>query len=248
MIFKKKNKIDFFSKIPGVAETFPIIPTSKFKPKWVEACKNDFIRNKGSKQPSHLQLCPGIFEVYKYGYVVPMWHDVTIKTFRDREDFEAGTPSKHLNEMYNGEVVGTHPYEITKWLPKRPYSKHAFVKLNTPWHVIAPPGVKFLVIPIPYADNYDYESAIGILDPSVSTEVNIQAYWNVNEGERKIFAGTPMMQLVPISEKSFDLDVRDATEHDKIWLDKRTYIYIFGYKVDKAKMKEAYLKHFGGKK
>ena len=33
-MFKKQEKIEFFSKIEGVADAYPIIPANKFRPKW----------------------------------------------------------------------------------------------------------------------------------------------------------------------------------------------------------------------
>lgn len=246
MIFKKKEKIEFFSKVSGVAETFPIVPAAQFKARWMEVLKEDYKKYKNTTIPSHLQMCPGIFDIYQHGYLVPMWHDVIIKTDHERQDFDWVLPSQSLTTLKGGDAVGTHPYDIGKWLPKRPQSKHAILKLNTPWHVIAPKGVKFMVLPVPYTDTYDFESCIGVLDPAISTEVNIQGYWNVNSGERLIKAGTPLMMLVPLTENNYNYETRDMNEHDKKWIDKRNYIYIFGFKVDKQRMKKAYYKHFKG--
>lgn len=246
MFKKKTHKIEFFSKVPGLTEAFPIISASQYQPKWMGICKTDFIKQKNTLQPSHLQLCPGIFEIFKHGYMVTMWHDAVIKTTRDREDFDYVLPSKHLANLRGGDPIGTHPYNITKFLPKRHYSKHAIVKMNTPWNVIAPPGVKFLVLPIPYPDTYELESAIGILDPAISTEINFQCYLNINEGELFVKAGTPIMYLIPLTENNYELEIRDMNETDAKWLEKREYLNIFGFKLNKQKLKETFYKHFYG--
>ena len=44
------------------------------------------------------------------------------------------------------------------------------------------------MIPLPYSDEFGFESTIGILDPSISSEINIQAYIN-GTGVLKIRAG-----------------------------------------------------------
>jgi len=244
----KSIKIEFFSKVKGLAETFPVIPANQYRPKWMSICKDDFIKTKDTLQPSHLQMCPGIFEIFKHGYMVPMWHDAVIKTTYDREDFDFVLPSTYLKELRGGDPIGTHPYNITKFLPKRHYSKHAIVKMNTPWNVIAPPGVKFLVLPIPYPDTHELESAIGILDPAVSTEINFQCYLNINQGEIMVKAGTPMMYLIPLTEQQYELVVRDMTKKDAAWLEKRNYLNIFGFKLNKQKIKESFYRHFYGVK
>lgn len=241
------TKIEFFSKVDGLADAFPVIPASQYQARWMTTCRNDFKQQKHTLQPSHLQLCPGIFEIFKHGFMVPMWHDAVIKTTRDRDDFDYVLPSKHLAELRGGDPIGTHPYNITKFLPKRHYSKHAIVKMNTPWNVIAPPGVKFLVLPIPYPDTHELESAIGILDPAISTEINFQCYLNISEGEFVVKAGTPIMYLIPLTEHDYELVVRDMTEKDAKWLKKRDYLNIFGFKLNKQKLKEAFYKHFYGR-
>ena len=119
---KKKPKIEFFSKVPGIADTYPIIPASKFSPRWMKACKEDYIRTKNYRVPSHLQQCPGIFDLYKHGFIIPLWHDTVIKTQGENEAFGYVHPSEILSDMLEGEPVGTHPYNITKFLPKRPQS------------------------------------------------------------------------------------------------------------------------------
>ena len=54
---------------------------------------------------------------------------------------------------------------IAKNIPKRPWSWPDIVKINTPWHVMAPKDVKFLIIPLPYTPFFDFEACLGILDP-----------------------------------------------------------------------------------
>lgn len=240
----KTTKIEFFSKVNGLAEAFPVLKSSEYQPRWAKICRDDFVKQKDTLQPSHLQMCPGIFDTFKHGYLVTMWHDAVIKTTRDREDFDFVLPSKHLAELRGGDPIGTHPYNITKFLPKRHYSKHAIVKMNTPWNVIAPPGVKFLVLPVPYPDTHELESAIGYLDPAISTEINFQCYLNIGEGEIMLKAGTPIMYLVPLTENNHEHIVRDITPKDLEWLEKRNYLNIFGFKLNKQKLKDAFAKHF----
>jgi hypothetical protein len=245
MFFKKKKpKIEFFSKVPGIADTYPIIPASKFSPRWMKACKEDYIRTKNYRVPSHLQQCPGIFDLYKHGFIIPLWHDTVIKTEGENEAFGYVHPSEILSDMLEGEPVGTHPYNITKFLPKRPQSIAPIMKFNTPWNVIAPKGMKFLMTAVAYTDTYEFEASTGILDPSYSTELNVQGYWNVKRGEKQLKAGHALAHLIPLTEESYDYEVRDATEHDLKWFEKRTYFQIHGFKVNKALLKNMYNKHF----
>jgi len=246
-MFRKQEKIEFFSTVPGLADSFPIFPASQWRPKWVANCRDDFAKHKGYKRPSHLYQCPGIFDLYKTGFMIPLWHDTVIKTQLDEEAFAYVHPSEMLAKLREGDPVGTHPYELQKWLPRRPWSIAPIMKFNTPWNVIAPKGVKFLMTSIAYSDSYEFEACQGILDPSISTELNVQGYWNVKEGETRLNAGTPLAHLIPISEKSFEYEVRDATDHDREFLKKREYFTVFGFNLNKRLIKDIYNKHFGRK-
>jgi hypothetical protein len=241
----KKNKIIFFSAIDGVAETNPIQEASKFKFNWVEAAKEDYRKRadelKG-KNP-HIYRCPGIFDLMSTGYIVPLSWDVIIETQGDDAEFSWTLPTGIFEKMLNSKIVDGHfPEGIAKHLPKKPGSLSAIVKINSPWHVVAPEGVKFLVIPLPYPDDFSFEHTHGILDPSISTETNLQFRWNKLNGTHMLKAGTPMCQLIPLSSEKFDLEVRDATEEDKEWLKKRLYINNHTFVVKRPSIKAAYTK------
>ena len=79
-IFNRKGQktIDFISAVEGLTEAVPIRRAIEMMPDWAKACRKDFTKDK--TQPLHLAKCPGIFDLYKVGYVVPMWCDVAIET------------------------------------------------------------------------------------------------------------------------------------------------------------------------
>ena len=247
-MFKRKEKIQFFSKIDGVAEAYPIIPAKDFRPKWMSRCKQHYIDNKDRNLPSHLYQCPGIFDLYNYGFILPLWHDVIIKTTAGQPGFQYVNPSQTLAKLLEGDPVTSQPPEISKWLPKRPHSIEAIVKFNTPWHVIAPKGVKFLITPIAYSDSYEFESSIGVLDPAINTELNIQGYWNIPNGERKLTAGTPIAHIIPLTETKYDYIIREMNENDFRFFRKRLFWGTHSFKHNKSLMKEMYRKHFQGDK
>lgn len=222
------RKITFFSIVDGVADAFPIAAAREFKFDWVAAVKTAY-KSKMEKNKhtrfSHLARCPGVFDLLNTGYIIPMPWDVTIETDGDMLNFAWHMPSKDIEDLYNTPLVTGHmPNGIAEHLPTRPFSLDSIIKLNLPWHIIAPPGVKFIMIPIPYPDSFEFENVIGILDPSVSSEINLQLRWNVTNGIHTIKAGTPMVQLIPLTDEKFQLEVRNQTEKDKQWILKRRYL------------------------
>jgi len=233
-----KKTINFFSQVEGVADSFPILKAKDAIPSWVNDAKKDFLiaqesLNRGFQ---HITRCPGIFHLFNTGYIVPMWFDLEVS----RDQWTVADPS--INEFLGKEPMGLQLGEgIAKNIPKRPWSWPDIVKINTPWHVMAPKDVKFLMIPLPYTPFFDFEACLGILDPAYSTEINIQGY--LNAPSTFIKAGTPIAQLIPLTEKHYDVIVRDQNENDKLWLKKRKYLNFFSFQYPRHLIKKLYNKH-----
>ena len=240
--------IEFFSEVPGVAEAYPIIPAKDYVANWMTAARQDYIDSlkQNPVRGNHIYQCPGIFDLHNYGYIVPMWHDVLIKTEGNKDMFAYMYPTQEIENILPGkDLVGRHVNGIDKLLPKRPWSLNPLIKFNTPWHVVAPKGVKFLMIPIAYPDSFEFDSCIGILDPGYSSEINFQVYWNVPNKEYVLKAGTPMCHLIPLSDEKFKLVVREMTAMDNSWLNKFRFLKGSTFTFRRNIIKDLYHKHFG---
>ena len=232
------NKIEFFSTIDGVAETFPIIETKRSMPSWVKVAQQEY-----KNLPTHgfhIARCPGIIDVMTTGYVVTAWHDIAIKS--NPGGLETVVPDVQLENLLEKPVVQVQSGDsVAKHIPKRPWSNKHILKINTPWHIIS--DCKFIMIPMPYTDQFECESCIGILDPSISSEINIQGYVN-GLGEFTIAAGTPLAQLIPMSQQNYKLLVRDMNEKDSNWIKKRKFLNSISFSFNKTKVMNAYKKFF----
>lgn len=235
-------KIEFFSKVYGVADTYPILNAKDIIPNWVQEARMDYV--KSDKRDLHIFKCPGIIDVLTAGFVVTAWHDTDIESTPDKMTITI--PDVGLNELLDkrGNTTQLQTAQgVAKYLPKRPWSQKSIVKINTPWHVLAPRNVKFMFIPLPYTDQFLFESTIGILDPGISSEVNVQGYWNVDYGKHTIKAGTPLCQIIPLTEKQYSMVCRDMNNRDELWLKKRKFLDNFSFVLQRNKLKEAYYKH-----
>ena len=77
-----------------------------------------------------------------------------------------------------------------------------------------------------------------------SSELNIQMYWNKMSGKRIVKAGTPLAQLIPLTEKEYSFEVRDKNENDTKWLKKRKYLNAYSFIFNRNKAKEAYHRQY----
>ena len=245
------KKIEFYSTVPGLPDLFPIVNAKEAMPAWAKAARDSYIKKK--KQSiggmNHVYQCPGIFDLLNQGYVVPMWHDVIINTNGDPDSFNWTVPTSDLADL-TPEVNLIEPQSngIGAIMPIKPWSLNTLIKVNTPWRVVAPRGVKLLMLPIAYPDRFEFESSIGILNPGHSNEINIQLYYNVQKGDVMIKAGTPLAHIIPLSESNFDLVCREMNNIDKLWQAKKKYFSNATFKLKRNVIQDLYYKHFGGEK
>lgn len=242
------KKIEFYSKVPGVPDLFPIVPAKDALPKWASAARDSYVKKKENStgRINHIYQCPGIFDLFNHGYVVPMWHDVVIKTNGNPDEFSWTVPSSELTEFNSDtNIIENQSNGFGTVMPIKPWSLNTLIKINTPWNIVAPKGIKFLIIPIAYPDSFEFESSIGILDPGYSNEINIQLYYNVQKGDVLIKAGTPLAHIIPLTEQTFELSCREMTPADKVWSAKRKYFNSATFKIKRNIIKDLYYKHFG---
>lgn len=242
------REIVFFSTINGVADAFPIDYSKNFKFNWVEAVRKEYKeildKNKHTRF-NHVYRCPGIFDLMSQGFIMPMPWDVSIETKGDGIHFAWSFPSEDLQEIFKPPLITGHFSEtMAKHLPVKPGSLSTIIKLNTPWHVIAPADVKFLMMPMPYPDTFEFENAMGILDPGISSEINFQLRWNILDGIHTLRAGTPMAQLVPLTTEKFKLVVRNGTAKDLEWIEKRNYLNTCTMAIKRPMVQNLYKKYF----
>ena len=240
--------ITFFSTMPGVADVFPVVEAKTYRPNWIAQARNSYLKTQeesNGNKFSHIYRCPGIFDIMSTGYLVTLPWDVTIETNGDGEGFRWTLPTADLPKLAGTPLVGIHTAaNILECLPPRPGCLQSIIKFNTPWHVVAPPGVRFIAMPVPYTDSFEFEHNHGILDPGYSTEINPQVWWKVLNGKHTIKAGTPMMQLIPLTEEKFKLKVQDATEKEIAWAKKKEYLRNMSFVFNRTFIKNMYLKHF----
>ena len=245
-----KKRIEFFNEIRGVADLFPIIEAKDYKPNWTKKAREDYLQNKDVDV--HPYRCPGIFDLFNCGYIVRSWCDfsMTIPKETIEDGVFHGTVSSRDFQTISGrpieEVIGGHPDRVMKFVPRPKGTLNNFTKISTLWHIVAPKGLKFLFLPLPYPDSFEFYNAPGILDPSINAEINLQLFWNIT-GSYFIQAGTPLGQLIPLTEKKYDFICRDMNTSDKNWLDKFLFFKKHSFNrtlTIRNKIKEIYKKHF----
>lgn len=245
-IFKKKPKIEFFSYIPGVAETCPVLHAKDRLPSWTVAMRENYkdTVRKTEARVSHTYRCPGIFEILREGYIMTMPWDVIIETRNDPWHFKWTVPDSTLAELMDPVPLITSHTEAAKGIPTPLGAMDTIIKFNLPWHVKAPKGVKLLFLPLSYDDNQVFTHVPGLLDPGYSSEINFLLRWYKWQGTYTIKAGTPMAHVIPVTAEHYDMVCREANNWDRFWLEKRKYIFNYSFTPRRKQMKQAYQSHY----
>jgi len=233
---KKKEKIEFFNDEYAITENYPILESKNFKPKWIENVRKDLensIKEGSLNVPgfTHIARCPGIFDLFKYGYVIPLHRDFII--IPHEKGFEwilaggEGGKGGIINNKLIEESGKIQPIDQTSFslISRPPWTSEFMFKISTGWNVIAPKGIKFIMLPIAYPDTFEFTSTIGILDPSINTEINFQMFWNGINTETIIKAGTPLGHLIPLTEKKYQMVQRKMNQQDREWALKKDHTY-----------------------
>ena len=177
-IWKRKKEIIFFHNEPSIVDLFPIIESKKLKLDWTNKVRQDFQNRKNSERDMvsiHVSRCPGIFDLFKYGYTVTLHKDIVIKPRDGGFEWET-LKQEHFPNHFSISILSE--LGAQDLIPRPPWAFDFILKINTGWHVVAPKDLKFIMLPIAYPDTFDFTSTIGILDPSIATDINFQMFWN----------------------------------------------------------------------
>lgn len=230
-LFKKKNKIRFYSLIPAVQTLYPITLAKELKREWTSEEKEDY-KIRQSKCPAHklanvlsINKCPAVHNLMNTGFVV--YAPADFKVYTDGDDSTILFTNTKI--MPYADYVTTHNEEVAKWLMRNPnqYIFPKVVKINTPWRVIANKDIVFIQMPIPFGSEHRFTAVNGLLDPMLSHEINIQLFWHMKEGEHLIKAGTPLCQYIPISRSLIQSPdyIIDHMKHSDVQMEDE-YLYL----------------------
>lgn len=242
-----KKQIEFVSCVNGVEEINPISRISDQIPDWYLNEKNDYsmVANSVPKErKTFLYRCPGISGIFSKGFVVPMWFDLNITTNGNKKNFEYFIASSNLeNVLGDKPLVDAHD-SVARHLPYPDNSLELVIKINTPWHIVAPYGVKFLMTPAFYQGESNFEATAGIIDPSITNELVLQIYWKKLFGSYVIEAGTPMAYIFPLTEKNYNYICRYKNQHDDDWINKKRFFQSFSFTYPKNRIQKIFKKHY----
>lgn len=210
MLFKFKKKkivIDAFTHDTVTFKAFKAKKSIEFIPDWFKNLRKVSLMEfaKDRKAFPTMKSCPGLTGLFTKGFIIPMWSDVFIKmTAYDRAS-KSGEFSYQFSDN-ESRITFHYPHQFEGFLT--PYGQQ-HIKFETPWVFQTASKVDFLITGCPW--NYPKGMPFNVLPGTVDLVLNdvcqINAYMTYEDNPREVLipCGSPLAQVIPLSEDDIEL-------------------------------------------
>ncbi len=157
----------------------------------------------------NLRTCPGFINVYKSGFIFPLWSDLNIQLHPD------GSYRYQFADRQSGII--SHPGE--QFVGSGFAENYVNLKLSNPWHMRSDKKVNFLFSP-PTWNGFGYEDIIvapGAYSVSPAPgDANVNLFFKKPQEIKiwELFFGQPLVHVVPLSERPLNLHYELVTEKE----------------------------------
>jgi hypothetical protein len=221
MFFLRKSKIvlDSFTCHSSILELFPIAPAMEYLPDWWKRMPNQYGQklDNGMVLPvSTIKRCQGFIDLYKTGFIIPLWSELLIGTNNRGEWAYVNSDSDKLSIIqHEKEQFGNH------------FDDKLHIKILSPWLLKEKTGVRFYWTGCPWNDiNNKIVAMPGIVEFKYQNSSNINMFLAKEDMQADIKAGTPIVHMIPLVDKEVEIRNHcvDTIEYDKMSAHTQTHI------------------------
>lgn len=201
--------------LPGIAEYFPIVPSSSALPKWWKDVPSSAFNWDLFRSVTTVKGCSGIINTIKQGFIMPLWSDLAISY----------DVSNYKYDFANG-VSKMGPHESSSapgWM-----EDHHIMKIVSPWILHSSCNDTQVMMTEPHYRNTSrsqlYFNPSGILTPmrgSMGTNIFMMLRKSNTSQNLSFKAGDPLVQFIPLTNRDVKLKVEVASRKDYIKLYER---------------------------
>lgn len=208
----KQITVDCFTASKTAYNLYPIKPAIKFIPDWWRSMPNKHITKEfnpalaGVEVPiPTLKNCPGVIDLYKKGFIVPLWADLVVKNTPDKVlvDFvdNSGLPTEHPRYQYDPA-----------------FQDYNHFKINSPWCVVERTGVEWIELPCTWnllPLKATFHVLHGVLKFNIQHDTNINIFVaKANNDLVHLKGGVPVAHWVPLSDRNIKLKLHQLGEQE----------------------------------
>jgi hypothetical protein len=202
MFFFKKKKIvvDAFTHAAYIHDYFKIKKAIDSAPDWWKKLPKQFMAKNEHELEypvSTLKRCDGFLELYKSGFVFPLWSDLIIETYESNQWKYQFADNSTPFQIHGLEEMGNTFNHVN----------HG--KILSPWVFKEKIGVKFYWAEPMWNNmlrNYDVRVLPGVVNYKYQHSTHINIFLPKKAQRIELFAGDPMVHIIPLSES--DVEIR----------------------------------------
>ena len=212
MFFFKHKKIvvDCFTTKESAYKYSPIIPAPVAMPQWIREMQSEY-KSKGFIPSPTMKRCPAIISMLTKGFVMPMWTDLIIDINQQQRQFRWMFADGETN-------AGEHSPE--QWMAFVDPAQYAHFKVVSPWRFKTKKDINFMWTQPFYHDqlNVNYHLAPAIIEYKDQHSTHLNMFLDLSTKEIMIKAKTPMVQIIPMTDKKVEIKnhLVDQKEYDKL--------------------------------
>jgi hypothetical protein len=199
---KKKIVIDCFTPYKGVHDLYKIDKAVTFFPEEVKKLSNFYKKKEPNTKISYdaatIRKCIGLQELYKTGFILPMWTDFICEPAGAVQGNNAiglmlspFSFSQHDKEQFTGFFEGL-----------------IHVKLSSPWKMVDKSGTKFSWNSTTWnLHNHvkNFTVVPGVISFEHQADTNVNVFMNPDVKNFTLTAGTPLVHMTPLTDNEIVL-------------------------------------------
>jgi hypothetical protein len=202
MIFIKNKTItlDAFTYVDDVYNYYKVDKAQKFLPSWWRDTDYSYQDEFVSYKKPTIKSCVGITDLYKRGFIMPIWSDLLCKV-KDNNFSWA-----YADKRYSS----ASPHYYQEWKTYADNEKFFHLKIDSLWQFKTKQNIPFLCIPVSWdkkleKTQIDYITSTGIASYNVQHSTNVNLMIPNENKEFIIKQGTPIYHFVPLTEKNVEI-------------------------------------------
>lgn len=171
-----------------------------------------WLTKQASNPPLKFARCPGMWDYYQMGYIIPAWCDIHIKATKHGVSVRMEGP----NHDDRSKAVPMDFSLIEGMAPIGEDVAKVVLKIPAPWAITTAEGISALLMPPTmhsdhmdklafYPGRVDYSKKFHTLNVVISV---------LKECEFTIWAGEPLLQVIPIPHRDYTAECGLATERE----------------------------------
>lgn len=196
--FERTPTIKFKSFVGNFAVATPVVAAAKVKPAW--------LKKQGEKK---LYSCPGMHDYLTAGYIITAHTDIHIKANM------AGVVVRLRATPARMEDPTAFDFAFVDGMVAIEGAKKHAAKVPLPWSVVCKPGYSGYLLPaLMHADYLDKLFVYpGVVDFDKFHTINF-VFSPLKECEFVIYAGTPLLHVIPFKRETMTAECDKATERE----------------------------------